>query len=97
MAVTRVEPKYNGKEELARRAAERDREQRTLLSHYLHQTTMGNKVKSAIAIIVGALVQLLRLFNVVDIPDFIVDAATAVLAFIAGLFLPQPSDSNGKR
>lgn len=96
MAVTKVDPKYNGKEELARRAAMRDREQRKILSNYLYGEVMDNKVKSAIAIVLGAIVQLLRLFGVVDIPDFIIDAATAVLAFIAGLFLPQPG-SNGKR
>lgn len=51
---------------------------------------MSNKVKAAIAIVLGAIVQLLRLFGLADVPDFIVDSLTAVLAFIAGLFLPEP-------
>ncbi len=92
MDITPVQPYRDSNH--AERIAARDRTQRNVLSNYLYTVVMRDKVKSAIAIVLGAIVQLLRLFGVLDIPDFIIDAATAVLAFIAGLFLPQP---NGKR
>lgn len=94
MDISRVQPKQDSlrTHDLVLRARARDDEQRRLLSNYLLSRVMNNKVKAAIAIVLGAIVQLLKLFGIADVPDFVVDALTAVLAFVAGLFLPQPKE-----
>ncbi len=98
LIATRVNPIDDARVDIdrARRKFEkRDREARRHVQHHIYNTMDKNKLKAAIAIVVGAIVQLLRLFGVVDLPDVVVDALTAVLAFIAGLFLPQPKQDNG--
>lgn len=50
----------------------------------------SNKVKSLIAIIVAALVQIANVLWNFDVPDIVVHGLTMVLTFVAGLFLPTP-------
>jgi hypothetical protein len=80
---------------LAEQLQQRDAEQRKLQSSMLHHylwSAMSNKVKSTIAIVLAAISQLLKLWGVVEIPQFILDALTVVLTFLAGLLLPAPKD-----
>jgi hypothetical protein len=72
----------------------RDDEQRRIYSdllrrelyHYYRNNKMGKDLKTTIAGVLAGVAMILRALHVADIPDFILDAVTAVAVFLLGLF-----------
>jgi hypothetical protein len=72
----------------------RDDEQRRMLTEWLRRdmynhyrnNKMGKDLKTTIAGVLAGIAMILRALHVADIPDFILDAVTAVAVFLIGLF-----------
>jgi hypothetical protein len=72
----------------------RDDEQRRVLAewlrrdmyHYYRNNKMSKDLKTTIAGVLAGVAMILRALHIADIPDFILDAVTAVAVFLLGLF-----------
>jgi hypothetical protein len=58
---------------------------RDLYNHY-RNNPMGKDLKTTIAGVLAGVAMILRALHVADIPDFVLDAVTAVAVFMLGLF-----------
>jgi hypothetical protein len=56
------------------------------LYHYYRNNSMNKDMKTTIAGVLAGVAMILRALHVADIPDFVLDAVTAVAVFMLGLF-----------
>jgi hypothetical protein len=64
------------------------------LYHYYRNNKMGKDLKTTIAGVLAGVAMILRALHIADIPDFILDAVTAVAVFLLGLFA-KDKNTNG--
>jgi hypothetical protein len=84
-------PPYNP---MPRWYRKRDDEQRRMLTEWLRRdmynhyrtNSMSRDLKTTIAGVLAGVAMILRALHIADIPDFILDAVTAVAVFLIGLF-----------